>query len=711
MRTSLPSRSTTVRRPTLASAVAGPVRACGRAALGLGLLLALAARPAAAATPPAATTAELTAAIGAAAAATAEPGALESRLQSIERLSKRDPQRALGEIAQLDRSLLSARGEVRLAAARARLATFQYRMQEALALVDEALPRARSLGDPSLLALLLGCRATALHEMNRGAEALAAGDEARTLADRAQDDELRVDARIFLVDYAARRGDYERAFAQLEEAEQIARRHGGPGLRAAVAYTGAALANSIDDVSAAIAGYKLAEPAFREDGDALGEADAARRLAGLLVGAGRYTEALDLLQRALARYHALRDDYGIAVATALLARATAGSGRSEQGLLISDEAIAALRATDASDALAAALLDRVQIKLAAGRTQGVAARLDEARALLLRSDELRLRMRFQSVAAEAYAALGRYKEAHAALADLLQLRERYDDQRLSRQLAAQRGRLESQRMAAELERARSEGERHRAALADAEQAARWQTALVLMAAVAALLALVALVRITHRGRRDATLAQTDFLTGIQNRRRITELGQRLLAECGGRGDPFSVLLLDLDHFKSINDDYGHQAGDRALKAVADELKRHLRRGDELGRYGGEEFAAVLPATSPERALAIGERLRIAVASLPAESLGLERPLTVSVGVATRVTETEFGDLVARADGALYAAKEAGRNRVEIAGDAPAEAGHGRRADRREPAAAPRASVASIPTPGRAALSAPLAQAE
>ena len=110
--------------------------------------------------------------------------------------------------------------------------------------------------------------------------------------------------------------------------------------------------------------------------------------------------------------------------------------------------------------------------------------------------------------------------------------------------------------------------------------------------------------------------------------------------------------------------------------MADELKRHLRRGDELGRYGGEEFAVLLPGASVERALAIAERLRAAVAAIAPEPLGLDRALTVSVGLACARGEIDFGELVARADRALYAAKEAGRNRVALAADAPAPAAPG-----------------------------------
>lgn len=621
--------------------------------------------------------ASLASGVGAGAAGADEPGAVEARLRSIETLAKRDPRRALDAIARIDPARLSARGRLRLAVATVRATTLQYRMHEAIVLAERALPEARAHGDPTLLSRLLCSKAYALEEVNRGVEALVRGEEALALAELGGDAEARVEALLFLAEHTGRRGDFERAFAHLEQAWQLSRANGSAALKAAAAFSGASLARTIDDPAAAIDGYRLAEDSFHADGDLLGQADSARALAGLLIGAGRYTEAKDRLQRALAHYHTLEDAFGTATGTALLARAKNGLGEREPALAASEHALAALRRSDVSDALASALIDRAQLELDRGRPPGAVAAIEEARALLLRSDELRLRIRLHEVAAGVYAALGRYKEAHTALAEQLRLLERFDDQRLSRQLAAQRGRLDSERMAADLERARRDGERHRLALAEAERNARLQTALILLAALVALAASVTLARIARRGRRDARLARTDFLTGVPNRRQIVELGQHLLAATRSSGEALGVLLLDLDHFKSINDDFGHQTGDRALRAVADELKRHLRRGDELGRYGGEEFAVLLPGASDARSLAVAERLRSAVATVAPESLGLDRVLTVSVGVATARGEGDFGELVARADRALYAAKQAGRNRVARAADAPEDVRHSR----------------------------------
>lgn len=600
-------------------------------------------------------------------AAAGEEPPLEAPLREIERLSKRDPVRAQTLIAQLDPAALSPRGRLRLAAAQARLAVFQFRMADTLAQTDRVLDEARRFDDPLILATLLGSRALALNEAHRGAEAEAAAAEALAQAERAGDAELRVDTRIFLADHAGRRSDFERAFAALEEADQIARASGGAGVLAAVAYTSGTMWRLVDDLPAALQSYATAEAGFRDDGDPLGEADAARNRAGLLIRAGRTAEAVAPLQLALERYHALDDGFGIATAKAHLALAVAATGDIERAFALSTEAIDALRRNAAGDTLAAAMVDRLQLKVEQGRLSRAVALIDDIRALLLRSDDLLLRMRFHALAARAYAALGRYRDAHDALGEQLRLRTRYDDQRLSRQLAAQRGRLESQRMAADLERAQRDAATQREALARAERAARWQTTLILLAALAIALALYALLRTARRSQRNSALAHTDYLTGIHNRRGISEAGQALLERCRARSDPISALLIDLDHFKAINDKYGHEAGDAALKAVTDELKRHLRDGDELGRYGGEEFVVVLPATSAPRALAIAERLRAAVAALTPQALGFDQPLTVSVGVVTRRGERDFGALISRADDALYAAKEAGRDRVMVAG--------------------------------------------
>ncbi|KRG87557.1 diguanylate cyclase [Stenotrophomonas daejeonensis] len=159
------------------------------------------------------------------------------------------------------------------------------------------------------------------------------------------------------------------------------------------------------------------------------------------------------------------------------------------------------------------------------------------------------------------------------------------------------------------------------------------------------------------------LARRDGLTGLLNRTALMDDGRGQLAQCQLRRLPFAVLLLDLDHFKRVNDSHGHQAGDAVLHHMARTLQRNLRGRDSLlGRYGGEEFVLLLPATSLEQAQALAERLRTALEACPLDSDIGPIAVTTSIGVAADVDAT-LERLLARADAALYRAKAAGRNRV------------------------------------------------
>ena len=157
------------------------------------------------------------------------------------------------------------------------------------------------------------------------------------------------------------------------------------------------------------------------------------------------------------------------------------------------------------------------------------------------------------------------------------------------------------------------------------------------------------------------LARTDALTGVANRRAWDDELPRELARATRSGEPLCVALLDLDHFKAYNDQHGHQAGDRLLKAAAAAWQGRLRKTDLLARYGGEEFALLLPDCGLASGMEIAERLRTA-----------QPEGTCSLGVAAWDGQEEAAGLVARADRALYAAKEAGRDRC-LADQAPATA--------------------------------------
>jgi two-component system cell cycle response regulator len=160
------------------------------------------------------------------------------------------------------------------------------------------------------------------------------------------------------------------------------------------------------------------------------------------------------------------------------------------------------------------------------------------------------------------------------------------------------------------------------------------------------------------------VSRTDALTGLHNRRHLEERLTEQASLVKRHGGELGLLLLDVDHFKHVNDEHGHAAGDAVLRILAGRLREAIRVEDVPGRWGGEEFLVLLPATGREGVGSAGERVRRGVATDPFQLTTSELPVTVSVGAAAGVDDGWEG-LVRRADAAMYAAKEAGRNRVVV----------------------------------------------
>jgi diguanylate cyclase (GGDEF)-like protein len=183
-------------------------------------------------------------------------------------------------------------------------------------------------------------------------------------------------------------------------------------------------------------------------------------------------------------------------------------------------------------------------------------------------------------------------------------------------------------------------------------------------------------------RRYEELSTVDDLTGLRNRRFFNAEAETAVARSRRYGQAFSLMLLDLDFFKHVNDGFGHGIGDLVLRDLARVLRRHTREGDILARYGGEEFVMALPSTDLEGARALAERIREHIGGLQWEAHGRHFGLTVSIGLAELEAgaEPEDGDpvqqLVREADEALYLCKANGRNQVQAYTDLPA---HGQRA--------------------------------
>ncbi len=178
----------------------------------------------------------------------------------------------------------------------------------------------------------------------------------------------------------------------------------------------------------------------------------------------------------------------------------------------------------------------------------------------------------------------------------------------------------------------------------------------------------ALLSLQEANRALTRLATTDALTEILNRRAFLERAVGAFSVCRRDGEPFSVIMLDIDHFKRVNDVHGHAAGDLVLKTFAARVAPTLRGMDFFGRLGGEEFAIGLPSLDRDGAAAVAERIRALIAATPIERPG-EAPIAIASSFGAAVADpddADFAALLNRADAALYRAKDSGRNRVELA---------------------------------------------
>jgi len=268
--------------------------------------------------------------------------------------------------------------------------------------------------------------------------------------------------------------------------------------------------------------------------------------------------------------------------------------------------------------------------------------------------------RFHQLSAEIHQRAGRYEEAFMALQQHVLAEKRRIDAINTQMTAELKTRFDVQRQESE-----------NAVLRAQQQEASARRMVLALGLVLSLVVLgVLLAYVVHQrrhGRRLSALALRDELTGLPNRRSITEFARlQWLARSAHEGQ-FRVAILDIDHFKSVNDDFGHAVGDAVLKAFADACAGRLRRSDRLGRYGGEEFLLIMPASEAAQVSMVFQRLQQAVQALQVPGVAAQRRLSFSMGAAEA---WEAGDsleaLIARADEALYLAKRNGRNRFEVA---------------------------------------------
>ena len=387
-----------------------------------------------------------------------------------------------------------------------------------------------------------------------------------------------------------------------------------------------------------------------------------------------FTASVDEFAKARELSVALKDAQGVAFADLRLCEVQIEIGQLPQARERCTSALRTFAAAHSTDVAKQARAGLAQIDLAQGHASAALATLNE----VLENDGADLLPRqvpaLFKLRSRANSAVGNYRAAYADLEEYLRRYVAVDDARRIRQAATLRARFATDR---EIER-NAELKRHLKIAQDRQrEQARWTT--IVVSAGALIIALLTFHLISNRRHRRqlVLLANQDVLTGLPNRRHTFELASAALANASAAQVPLIAAVIDLDHFKSINDCCGHAVGDQVLQDFASVCRGSIRSSDILGRWGGEEFLLVMPGTTLDVALVILERLRSRALGIPLPATGGGLRVALSAGLAINESDVKsLDELIARADAALYQAKEEGRNLVRVADESFASASTG-----------------------------------
>lgn len=510
----------------------------------------------------------------------------------------------------------------------------------------------------ALTAEQLVARAAQAEQAGRIDEAIRDYDAARA-RDESSGNSRRLASTLISLGYAQYlRGDTNASLVNLQRAYNLAVKIGeGPLQRDALSNIAHVYAEArVGQYDRAIEYYKQLLPQFEQAGERVMVADTLYNLGSTYERKDDFAHAEEWFRRALAAEETLGRQDEVAYVKRSIGVILGKQGRTEEALAMLEEALRFYVQRKDDHQATLVRQSRGVVYRRDRRFPEAIADLESTRLPFKETGNLRFLEKTEEELALAYSGAGRFREAYAARTRQLAAQA---------ELATKLREENTARLRVQFDAERKEQE-NRALLRDRAAAlriARLQTVILVLGAAIILTLAYLIFRLIHDRRRIRVIALTDDLTGLPNRRQVLAEAAKAMEEARVSRQPLSLLTFDLDHFKRVNDEWGHASGDQVLQRVARRARMTLDPAHTLGRTGGEEFLAILPATSASAAASAAESLRAAIESLDCHDIANELRLTISIGIAQWANDESLERLMARADAALYEAKTSGRNRV------------------------------------------------
>jgi diguanylate cyclase (GGDEF)-like protein len=526
----------------------------------------------------------------------------------------------------------------------------------ALAAAEAGLTLGRNRGE------LLTCRGNALENAGRLDEAMRDYLAARAEGQRTGDREVIGNAltQSGYLNYA--RGDMNEALADLQQAYETQRARGDDdGRRLALSNIAHIYADStVAQYDKAIEYYQQLLPEYTAAGARNDVADTLFNLGSTFERKGDRQNALAWYHRALEAEQSLGRKGEAAYVKRSIGVALVGMNRAAEALPWFDQALRQFAADRDMEGANTVRQSRGIAYRKLGRIDEAIADLDATRVYFEKQNNARFLEKSEDELALAYADAGRWQDAYRARMRHAALQQQLADKLREEHTTRMRVRFDSEKKEQE----------NLALLHERAAAARirnLQTVILILGGAVILVLIWLVVKHVRDAHRMRVMALTDELTRLPNRRSVLAASEEQLLKSRSSGEPFAIVALDIDHFKRINDTWGHAAGDQVLQRVAQACRAALRPSDRIGRTGGEEFLVLLPGTRVQAALQVAERLRAAVERIDNGDIHPDLRVTISLGVTEwRAADTTLEKLASRADDVLYRAKAGGRNRVELA---------------------------------------------